>query len=150
MLLNKKVSNGKGFAKKEAYEYEGKQYEPDIKNGDIVTILNAGSENQNQFGEDTVEFVIKTRNGEKNMAFNQSSINVLIDAYGKDTAQWVGKEAKVLTKKGVFAGKKGIAAYVVTQDYELNDFGEITKSTAAASAGADEADDFLPEDEPAA
>lgn len=131
MLLSKKISNGKGYARKDDYEYEGVQYEADIKNGDIVTIMNSGVTVDNKFGDESTEFVIKTRNGEKNYGINQTSINVLVDEFGKDTANWVGKDVKVLTKKGTFAGKKGIASYLVTNDYILDDFGEVVKATSA-------------------
>ncbi len=126
MKVNKVVKVGGAYAKKEAYEYEGKHYEADIQNGDTVTILDGGTEVTGQFGEQTV-FTIKTRNGDKNYPINQGSINILIDAFGDDTLAWVGKEVKVLTKKGIFAGKKGIASYLVTDAYELDDFGELVK-----------------------
>lgn len=140
MLLSKKISNGKGYARKDDYEYEGVQYEADIKNGDIVTIMNSGVTVDNKFGDESTEFVIKTRNGEKNYGINQTSINVLVDEFGKDTANWVGKDVKVLTKKGTFAGKKGIASYLVTNDYILDDFGEVVKANSAPASVVDEPD----------
>lgn len=119
------------FARKEAYEYEGQQYEADIQDGDVVTITNAGTVVTGEFGDQTV-FEIKTRNGEKNANFNQSSINILIDAFGDETTEWVGKEVTVRTKKGMFGGKKGIAAYFVTPEWKLDDFGDLVKEEAPA------------------
>lgn len=130
MELKKIVKVSGAYARKEAYEYEGAKYEADIQNGDKVTIMNEGTEVTGQFGTQTV-FVIKTRNGDKNYPINQASINILVDAYGTDTANWVGKDVKVLTKKGVFAGKKGIASYLVTDEYDLDDFGELVKAEVA-------------------
>lgn len=128
MQLNKIVKVSGAYARKEPYEYEGKHYDADIQNNDKVTILDAGTEVTGQYGEQIV-FSIKTRNGEKNYPINQASINVLVDAFGSDTTKWVGKEVKVLTKKGVFAGKKGIASYLVTDEYTLDDFGELVKTS---------------------
>ncbi len=127
MQLNKVVKVGGAYVRKEDYEYEGVKYEADVKLNDMVTIADSGTTVTGQFGDQTV-FGINTRNGVKNAPFNQASINVLVDAFGGDTSQWVGKEVKVLTKKGVFAGKKGIAVYYVTPDYTLDEFGELVKT----------------------
>jgi hypothetical protein len=120
----KATSDGVGYASKNDYEYEGKSYEADIKNGDRVKVLNAGTIEEGNFGPQHY-FKIMTRNGEKKAAFNQSSINVVASTYGTETEAWVGKELTVLTKKGVFAGKKGIAAYFVTEGWYLDDFGDL-------------------------
>jgi len=135
MQLEKVIKVAGAFARKENYEWEGNQYEADIKDGDKVTITDQGTEVTGQYGPQVV-FSIKTRNGDKNLPLNQSSINILVDAFGGDTNLWVGKEVKVLTKKGVFAGKKGIAAYLVTNDYSLDDFGELVQGAQAQVAPA--------------
>lgn len=127
MELQKIVKVSGAYARKEDYEYEGTKFKADIQDGDKVTILDEGTNVTGQFG-DQVVFSIKTRNGEKNIPLNQSSINVLVEAFGSNTSAWVGKEVKVLTKKGVFAGKKGIASYLVTDEYSLDDFGELVKA----------------------
>lgn len=126
----KKTSVAGAYAKKEPYDYEGTHYDADIKNGDIVKVLNAGDVVSGEFGEQNV-FQIMTRNGEKNATFNQSSINALIDAYGDDSEEWVGKEVKVLTKKDVVANKKVIIAYLVPTNYILNEWGELEKEESA-------------------
>lgn len=127
MIVTKKEPTLAPYARKEAYEYEGKQYEADIQNGDIVTIKNPGELVTGQYGEQH-EFLIATRNGDKMANFNQSSINVLHDAFGADTAQWVGKQVNVLTKKGMFGGKKAIAAYFVSDGWYLDEFGDLVKA----------------------
>ena len=127
-MITKATSDGIGYASKTDYEYEGKTYEADLKNGDKVTILNDGVIEQGQFG-DQHYFKVKTRNGEKKAPFNQSSINILVPALGKNSEDWVGKEVNVLTKKTVIAGKKVIVAYFVTEGYYLDDFGDLTNDT---------------------
>ncbi len=121
-----KTNLGGAYARKEAYEYEGVKYEADLQNGDKVKILNAGEVVSGQFGEQQV-FKIETRNGEKNYPINQKSINILIEAFGDDSKDWVGKEVNVLTLKGTFAGKRGIASYLVTEGWVLDDWGELVK-----------------------
>lgn len=126
MKVQKKTSVAGAFARKEPYSYEGKDYEADILDGDRVVIKSKGDIVTGEFGDQLV-FSIETRNGDKNANFNQSSINTLIDAYGDDTDLWVGKAVKVLTKKGIFGGKRGIAAYFVTDDWTLDDFGDLVR-----------------------
>jgi hypothetical protein len=127
MKMIKKTSVAGAFARKEPYTYENKDYDADIKNGDRVVIKSGGDIVTGEFGDQMV-FVVATRNGDKNANFNQSSVNVLIDSYGDDSAAWVGKEVKVLTKKGMFGGKRAIAAYFVTDDYVLDDFGDLVRA----------------------
>lgn len=125
-MVTKATSDGIGYASKSDYEYEGKQYEADIKNGDKVKILNEGVIEPSQFG-DQYYFKIMTRNGEKKAPFNQSSINILVPAFGEESENWIGKEVTVLTKKTVIAGKKVVVAYFVTDGWYLDDFGDLVK-----------------------
>lgn len=127
MIVNKKEASLAPYARKEAYEYEGTSYQADIQNGDTITIKNAGEMVKNNFGGESFEFLITTRNGDKIANLNQSSINVLHDVFGADTTGWVGKTVKVLTKKDVVAGKKVIIAYFVTPEWSLNEYGELEK-----------------------
>ena len=117
---------GGAFARKESYEWEGKKYEADIKNGDEVKILNEGTTVEGQFGE---QFVIQidTRNGAKNFTINPTTKDILIDVLGAETKKWIGKKVKVFTKKDAINGKKVIIAYLATKDYQLDEYGEMTK-----------------------
>jgi hypothetical protein len=72
-------------------------------------------------------FSISTRNGDKNIALNQSSINTLIEVYGNESLDWVGKEVCVSTKKDVVAGKRVIIAYLHPASYALNEWGDLEK-----------------------
>jgi len=123
-VVIKATGDGVGYASKTAYEWEGKTYEPDIQDGDTVEILSAGEIEEGKFGPQHY-FKIKTRNGEKKAPFNQSSINVVAGAFGTETEEWVGKTVNILTKKGVFAGTKGIAVYYVVDGWYLDDFGDL-------------------------
>jgi hypothetical protein len=133
MKIVKKVSIGGAYARKAPYEYEGKSYEADIKNGDTITILNEGSIVSGQFGEQHV-FSIQTRNGEKNFTANQTTLNVLHDELGEDSKDWVGKSVRVITKKDVVAGKKVEIAYLVSGDWALDEWGDLTKAVTDGSA----------------
>lgn len=127
MKVIKKVGGGVPFARKLPYEYEGVKYEADLKSGDIVKILDSGNVEMGKFGEQR-NFVIKTRNGEKKLAFNQSTINVLIDELGDETESWVGKDVKVLIVKKMIAGEKAIIPYLIVDGWSLDEYGELVKN----------------------
>lgn len=104
----KKVSVG-AFAKKGV----------DINNGDRLTIANEGKKVEGQFGPQDV-FLVKLANGEeKNLSFNSTSINGLIDAYGGDSMNWIGKPVKVWLVKQNVAGKFADVLYVSHPDADL-------------------------------
>lgn len=149
-MQKKDVSDGIGYANKEAYEYEGKKFEADIQNGDKVTILNEGEvETHPQYGEQH-KFVIKTRNGDKKASFNQSSINILVDEFGDDSEAWKGKEVYVRTKKTMIANERRIVAYFVTEGWSLDDYGDLVKEGALARTKGEElpTEELNPEDIP--
>jgi len=126
MQVTKKVGGGVGFARKEAYEYDGTKYEADLKNGDIVTILNGGLVEPGKYGQQT-NFKLKTRNGEKKLAFNQATINVLHDELGSETESWINKNVIVILQKKLIAGEKAIVPYLVTEGWKLDEYGELVK-----------------------
>ena len=126
MRLSIKKAGGIPFAKKEDYEWEGAEYKADIQNGDKVKFLDSGETEIGQFGEQ-YNFTIETRNGKKKIALNQTSVNVLVDAFGEDTENWVDKEVKVLTEKKMISGKKAIVVYLIVDGWYLDDFGALVK-----------------------
>ena len=126
MKVFRKTGGGIPFARKTPYEYDETKYDADIQNGDEVKILDAGNIETGQYGEQH-NFRIKTRNGEKKLGFNQKTINVLIEEFGDDTEEWVGKDVKVITKKDVIASKKVEIVYLVLDGWKLDEYGELVK-----------------------
>lgn len=98
----------------------------DIKDGDVVTIRSEGQWVEGQFGQ---QFTIKidTVNGTKNVNFNQTTINILHDELGDDSAQWVGKTVTIRVKKDVVAGKKVDIYYFVTPEWNFDEYRELSK-----------------------
>jgi len=58
----------------------------------------------------------------------------LIEEFGDETDAWAAREVKVLTKKDTIAGKKVIIAYFVADGWTLDDYGELVKGPASATA----------------
>lgn len=111
-IYEKKVSIG-AFLKKGT----------DIKDGDIITLANEGKEVPGEYGIQDV-FLVKLADGrEGNVGINQTSINGFIDAFGKDAAQWVGKDIKVIKIKQNVSGKFIDVYYFSHPEAELTENG---------------------------
>lgn len=126
MKMHAKVGGGVPYARKEAYEYDGVKYEADLKNGDIVTLLDEGSVEIGKWG-DQHNFKIKTRNGDKKLSLNQKTINVLINSFGDDSSNYVNKDVHVIIQKALVAGEKRTIVYLVTEGWALDEYGELVK-----------------------
>lgn len=121
MKYQKKVSVGV-FAKKGV----------DINDKDIITIANEGKKVEGQFGSQDV-FFVKLKNGEeKNINVNQTSLNGLIDAFGEDSMQWIGKQVKVWLITQNVAGKFVKVLYISHPNAELTQDGFVMPDKASS------------------
>lgn len=112
MLYQKRISVGAFLKKGE-----------DIKDNDIVEIASEGKSVEGQYGPQDI-FLIKTKSGQEgNVAFNSTSINGLIDAYGKDSLKWIGEQIKAIKIKQNVAGKFIDVWYFSHPDAELTENG---------------------------
>jgi len=127
-MEKREKGDGVAYARKESYEWEGKNYEADIQDGDKVTILDSGIIEESQWGPQK-KFLVKTRNGDKRIGLNQASENVLIDVLGDESERWIGAVVNVITRKAVIANKRVIVAYFVPDGWSLDDYGELVGET---------------------
>jgi len=129
MKLQKKETMGVPFAKKGT----------DVKEGDIVTISSEGKIIETQYGSQHI-FEIENVNGvELALGVNQTSINALVDAFGEETADWIGKKVKVHSFKQNVAGKFIQVYYVAPEGYEMGENGfEKAKSAGVVNAQINE------------
>lgn len=107
----------------------------DINPGETVTIVDPGQNIDGQFGEQFV-IKVKTKNGDKNVNFNKTTLNILAQEFGVDTAHWVGKGIYIREKKMVIDGKKVDAYYFVTPEWNFDEYGELVKAGATAQPTA--------------
>jgi len=112
-IYQKKVSVG-NFLKKET----------DFKEGSVLEIANEGKEVPGNYGMQNI-FLVKAGDKEGNVAFNQTTINGLIDAYGPDSVKWIGKQVKAVKVKANVAGKFIDVWYFSHPDAELTEDGFI-------------------------
>ena len=83
----------------------------DINQGDILEILDEGREIPGQWGERNV-FRVLTLNGDRFLTFNSTSMNYLIDVFGDETKNWIGKKVKVWLVKSNVGGKMRDVVYL--------------------------------------
>jgi hypothetical protein len=57
----------------------------------------------------------------KNLAVNRPTINALIEAYGEDSKEWIGKTLTAHTEKVIVGGKRGTALYLVPEGFSLGE-----------------------------
>ena len=95
----------------------------DFKENDLLEIANEGKEVEGQFGMQDL-FLVKLADGkEGNVGFNQTTINGLVDAYGKDAVNWIGKKVKAVKVKQNVAGKFVDVWYFSHPEAELTENG---------------------------
>ena len=94
-----------------------------LQNGDIAKLTTEAVEVEGQNGPQIVAKIrIKGDDGEaKNVAINGPTKNALIEAFGDDSSQWVGKYLTVHTEKTMIGGKRGIALYLVPEGFEMSE-----------------------------
>ena len=117
----------------------------DVNNGDTLEILSDSTIVSGEFGDRQV-FKVKTVNGEKNMSFNQTSLNNLIDAYGDDSSKWVGKQVNVTVIKMNVSGKFRDIIYLYGKGWEMQDDGTVKKVGGQGAVKMPEGVDYPDED----
>jgi len=97
----------------------------DFKDGDIVTILDAGTEIANRFDAEKKQYVfkIKTKNGEKLVNFNGTTRNNLVEAFGEESNHWVKQKVKVWVIKQNVSGVLRDVVYFAEPSWEMGDKG---------------------------
>jgi hypothetical protein len=58
---------------------------------------------------------------EKNVNVNRPTINALVDAFGEDSNNWIGKVLTAHTEKMVVGGKRVTALYLIPEGYKLTE-----------------------------
>jgi len=93
----------------------------DFKENDIIEIASEGKQIEGQYGTQDV-FMIKLSDGiEGNVSFNQTTINNLIDGYGENSVNWIGKKVKVWAILSNVQGKMIKVYYFLHPNTELNE-----------------------------
>jgi len=88
-----------------------------IQNGEIITILNEGEFIEGKYGRRIVFKIQNSAGEELNLTFNQKTINNLIDVYGNETKNWIGKQARVWIFTSPVGGEFRDVVYLAHPDW---------------------------------
>lgn len=119
----------------------------DFKEGDRLVVLNEGVATEGTFGPQDV-FKVRVPAGEEmSLAFNKTTINNLIDAFGNDSAGWIGKEVKVWRILQNVQGKMVRVTYLSHPDADIDDDGNFYIPGKQAAVADDVSDVFGSDEE---
>ncbi len=90
----------------------------DFKDGDKLLITDEGQIVSGDYGDRHV-FKVETKNGEKNLSLNQTSMNNLIDALGDDTSKWKGQEIRAWVVRQSVSGQLKNVCYLTAVDWGM-------------------------------
>lgn len=83
----------------------------DVKDQELVKITTEGELVDTDWGQ-KIKVEVETPKGEvKTFSMNKTSMNNMIDAYGEDTAKWVGEKAKCHVMKSMIDDK--LRTYII-------------------------------------
>ena len=92
----------------------------DYKDGDILQILDEGQiDDSGDFGPKMVFQVRLPNEMSKNLNFNKTSMNYLIDVYGEETKEWKGKQIKTWVVKQMVSNKMTNVTYITAPEQTL-------------------------------
>ena len=71
--------------------------------------------------QDASKIKVQGSTGEMNISINRASINALVDAFGEDSKQWIGKILTLITEKVSVGGQRKTALYLVPEGFEVGE-----------------------------
>lgn len=95
-----------------------------IKTGDVIKLTTEAQEVDSQQGGKQVVAKALVKGGEseaKNVAINKPSQRALVEAYGYETADWVGRHLTAHVERTMMAGRRGIALYLLPEGFEVTE-----------------------------
>lgn len=94
----------------------------EIRDGDILEIVDEGRQEEGQFGTQNI-FLVKLSNEEEEgqVSFNQTTLNNLVEGYGNESRDWVGKKVKVFVIRQNVQGKIRSVFYFLHPDSVLDE-----------------------------
>ena len=94
----------------------------DVVSGVQAKLVSEVHQTEGEFGmQDAAKIRIKGDDEIKNVRVNKPSIGALVEAFGEDSKEWVGKLLTLHTEKMVVAGKRVTALYLLPEGFELKE-----------------------------
>ncbi len=94
----------------------------EVTSGSTFELTSEVTPTDGEYGTQDIGKVLFQADDEpKNLRFNKTSLNAIIDAYGEESNGWVGKTFTAQTEKALVGGKRVTILYVIPDGYELSD-----------------------------
>lgn len=104
---------------------KGSDIQSGIKAKLTTETVRTESQFKNEDGTPKLQDVAKVRfegkDEDMNIAINRATLNGLIDAFGTESKEWVGKTLTTQTEKMVVGGKRVTALYLIPEGYEVGE-----------------------------
>ena len=71
--------------------------------------------------QDVAKIKFEGLNDAFNISLNRATISGLVDAFGEDSKNWIGKTLTAHTEKVMVAGKRVTAVYLLSDGYEVGE-----------------------------
>ena len=95
-----------------------------IKDGDRIKIIDSGNIVEGDYGPRKVFKILTLKREELLLSFNSTSLNNLVDGFGAESEDWVGKVVSVfVVKQMVGDGLKNVI-YLAPEGWEMNEDGK--------------------------
>lgn len=120
----------------------------DFKENDLLIVMSEGKQVEGQYGMQDI-FMVKMLDGtEGNVSFNSTSMNNLIDAFGEDSKNWLGKKVKVWAIMSNIQGKMIRVYYFSHPDAVLTGEGAFELPVGVGVSDPTESSDPMPDGDP--
>lgn len=94
----------------------------ELENGTKAKLVSEATEQEGQFGTQTVAKIrFQGEEESKNVNLNKPTVNALVDAFGEESKDWVGKLLTVQTEKMMVSGRRITALYLIPEGYHLSE-----------------------------
>lgn len=93
-----------------------------VVNGTKCKIVTETEPRETEWGtQDVAKIRIQGEEESKNVNLNKATINALVEEFGEDSKEWIGKVLTMQTEKMVVAGKRVTALYLLPEGYLLTE-----------------------------
>lgn len=94
----------------------------EVVSGTPVKLITEATESESEFGKQvTAKAHFKGADEAVNLRINKPTLNGLIDAFGKDSKEWIGKVMTAVTEKAIVGGKRVTIMYLVPEGFALKE-----------------------------
>jgi hypothetical protein len=119
----------------------------EIVSGSKVKLVTESTPSQGEYGEQNIAKArFQGASEDVNVRLNKITINGLIDAFGDDSKDWIGKVLTAQTEKAIVGGKRVTILYLVPEGFELQEgddgYVTITKKGEASTTEEVSSDDI--------